>query len=196
MNSAPASFPAPAGPVNPFPASCQEPPGTRPVLVLGLGNPLMGDDGAGLLILDALRETLADDERVAMEDGGTLGMTLLPLFEDARAVVLLDAVHTGAAPGSVVVRRDSELPGFFSHLLSPHQIGLREVLGAAQLCGTLPARLALVGIEAASTNFAEQPGEAMIDAVPRAADTARALIDEMLAELEQTEPSPPLVPHA
>lgn len=168
----------------------------KPVLVLGLGNPLMGDDGAGLLILAALKESLGGDNRVALEDGGTLGMTLLPLVEDARAVVLLDAAHTGSAPGSVIVRRREELPGFFSHLLSPHQIGLREVLGAAQLCGTLPTHLALVGIEAESTGFAESPGEAILNAVPRAAETAHALIGEMLAALGHNEPLPPLPAHA
>lgn len=176
------------------PASHREAGKKSPLLVLGLGNPLMGDDGAGLLILDALKRALAPDERIALEDGGTLGMTLLPLIEDARAVVLLDAAHTGAAPGTVIVRRDGELPGFFSHILSPHQIGLREVLGAAQLCGTLPGHLALVGIEAESTGFAEGPGEAVLKAIPRATETACAVIGDMLAHLQA--PSTPLPAHA
>lgn len=166
------------------------------VLVLGLGNPLMGDDGAGLLLLDALRRAFPADERVIFEDGGTLGMTLLPLIEDARAVLLLDATHTGEAPGSIVVRRQEELPGFFSHILSPHQIGLREVLGAAQLCGTLPEQLVLVGIEADRVAFGQEPGEAVRKALPAAVQTARGLLAEMLGTLERSEPPPALAGHA
>lgn len=166
------------------------------VLVLGLGNPLMGDDGAGLLLLDALREVLPADDRVVLEEGGTLGMTLLPLIEDARAVMFLDATHTGEAPGSVVVRCKDELPGFFSHILSPHQIGLREVLGAAQLCGTLPEQLALVGIETESVAFGQETGEAVRKALPEAVRTARQVLAGMLDILERSEPQPARAGHA
>ncbi len=181
---------------NRLPSSAARPAPAPRVLVLGLGNPLMGDDGAGLLILDALRRAAPVDERVTFEDGGTLGMTLLPLIEDARAVLLLDATHTGERPGTVIVRRKNELPGFFSRILSPHQIGLREVLGAAQLCGTLPEQLALVGIEAACVEFGKEPGEDVRTALRDAVSAALAVLDEMLSGLERSETPSPLAAHA
>lgn len=179
-----------------LPSSVRRSAPAASVLVLGLGNPLMGDDGAGLLLLDALRHALPADERVIFEDGGTLGMTLLPLIEDARAVLLLDATHTGETPGSIVVRRRDELPGFFSRILSPHQIGLREVLGAAQLCGTLPEQLVLVGIEAEHVAFGHEPGDTIRKALPAAVQTARCMLAEILANLERSKPSTVLAGHA
>lgn len=151
------------------------------LLVLGLGNPLMGDDGAGLLLLENLRQSEAWPACVLFEDGGTLGMTLLPLIEDAAAVLLLDAVHTGAAPGSVVVRRANQLPGFFKNILSPHQIGLSEILGAAQLCGTLPAHIALVGIEAENVAFTASVSSTVRNAIPAAVRQAQDTLHDLLA---------------
>ena len=64
-----------------------------PVLVLGVGNPLMGDDGIGVELAHRLQER-DYGPLVHVEEGGTLGMTLLPLLEDADTVILLDAVKT------------------------------------------------------------------------------------------------------
>ena len=80
-----------------------------PVLVLGVGNPLMGDDGIGVELAHRLQER-DYGPLVHVEEGGTLGMTLLPLLEDADTVILLDAVKTGAPPGTVVTRSRDELP--------------------------------------------------------------------------------------
>lgn len=68
-----------------------------PVLVLGVGNPLMGDDGIGVELAHRLQER-DYGPLVHVEEGGTLGMTLLPLLEDADTVILLDAVKTGPRP--------------------------------------------------------------------------------------------------
>lgn len=99
-----------------------------PVLVLGIGNPLMGDDGAGVELAHRLQER-DYGPLVHVEEGGTQGMTLLPLLEDADTLILLDAVRTGALPGTVVTRSREELPRHFSRVMSPHQIGMKEVLG-------------------------------------------------------------------
>lgn len=100
-----------------------------PVLVLCVGNPLMGDDGVGVELAKRLQKR-DYGPLVHVEEGGTLGMTLLPLLEDADTVILVDAVKTGAAPGTLVTRSKEELPRHFSRVISPHQIGMKEVLGA------------------------------------------------------------------
>jgi hydrogenase maturation protease len=116
-------------------------------LLLGLGNPLMGDDGIGLA---ALAQLLAQHElppEVEVMDGGTWGMNLLPVIESHRQVVLLDAINTGAAPGSLVELGRDGLPRYFQHKLSPHQIDLREVLALAEWRGTLPDEIVALGIQ-------------------------------------------------
>jgi hydrogenase maturation protease len=121
---------------------------TRTV-VIGLGNPLMGDDGAGVAALERLRLEWELPAEVELVDGGTWGMNLLPLVESAERLILLDAIRTGAAPGTLTVLTRAELPRFFSLKLSPHQIDLREVLALAELRGALPEDLVALGVEPA-----------------------------------------------
>jgi hydrogenase maturation protease len=116
-------------------------------LVVGLGNPLMGDDGLGLSALHRLRTEWAQSDGVTLADGGTWGMMLLPLIEGTDRLLLLDAVRAGAEPGTVIQLTREELPRYFSHKISPHQIDLREVLAAAELRGRLPGRIVVIGVE-------------------------------------------------
>ena len=118
-------------------------------VVLGLGNPLMRDDGIGLAALERLREDWEPGPDVELVDGGTWGMNLLPVIEDADALILLDAVNAGVEAGSALVLERDEVPRFLGLKLSPHQIDLREVLALADLRGTLPARTVVFGVQPA-----------------------------------------------
>lgn len=120
---------------------------TGRTLVVGLGNPLMADDGVGLAALERLREEYEIPAGVELEDGGTWGMMLLPSIEEARELLLLDAVRTASPAGTLSLLGRDQLPLYFSHKISPHQIDMREVLAVAELRGNLPSRLAVVGVE-------------------------------------------------
>jgi hydrogenase maturation protease len=116
-------------------------------LVIGLGNPIMGDDGVGIAALQRLRDEWELPPEVELVDGGTWGMNLLPLVESTRNLILVDAIRSGAAPGMLTVLERCELPRYFSLKLSPHQIDLREILALAELRGLLPDHLVAIGIE-------------------------------------------------
>lgn len=120
--------------------------------VIGLGNPLMGDDGFGLVALARLRDewTL---EGVELADGGTWGMSLLPLIEDSDRVVLLDAIAVGANPGEIVVLERDRLPIYLTRKLSPHQVDLSDVLAAAEWRGKLPLETVAIGVEPQSVEM-------------------------------------------
>jgi len=117
------------------------------VLVLGIGNPLLGDDGIGLRMLDALEARGPWPDNVRLVDGGTWGMSLLPDVIDAERLLVLDAVTTGREPGAIVRGEDDAVPRLYSRPPSPHQVDLREVLAAAELLGALPSPLVVVGVE-------------------------------------------------
>lgn len=119
-------------------------PGT---LVLGVGNPLLADDGVGLVLLDRVRDAGPWPDGVTFEDGGTWGLSLLPALEDAEAVLVLDAVRTSAPPGTVRWARDGAIPRLYRRPACAHQVDLAEVLAAATLLGVLPCRMAVVGVE-------------------------------------------------
>lgn len=151
------------------------------VLVLGIGNPIMEDDAAGLELLKLVRESRQWPDDVVFEDGATLAMALLPAIEDARAVLFLDAMRTGAAPGTVLRRNKEELPGFFARVMSAHEIGLHQVLAAANLRRSLPEWMEMVGIEAANTRCVYPMGEEVKNALPEATDLAIERIEALLA---------------
>jgi len=122
------------------------------VLVLGLGNPLLGDDGAGLRMLEGVEAASPWPANVRLVDGGTWGMSLLPDIIDAERLLVLDAVRTGREPGTVVRGEDDAVPRWYSRPVSPHQVDLREVLWAAELLDGIPSPLVVVGVEPESTD--------------------------------------------
>lgn len=114
-------------------------------VVIGVGSPLMGDDGLGLAALERLRSHHFEPY-VELLDGGTWGMNLLPFIEVAERLLLLDAIDTGSPVDGVVRLDGDEVPRLLVTKLSPHQIDLREVLALADLRGTLPDNLVALGL--------------------------------------------------
>jgi hydrogenase maturation protease len=121
---------------------------TGRTVVIGCGNLLGADDGVGLAVLERLRRWDLPPE-VELADGGTWGLNLLPLIESTDRLLLLDAVDRGKAPGTVTVLEREEIPRVLSTKLSPHQIDLREVLALAELRGSLPRDMVVVGVQPA-----------------------------------------------
>lgn len=119
----------------------------RRTVVIGLGNPLMGDDGLGLVVLERLRAEYAIPPEVELVDGGTWGMNLLPVIEDAGRIILIDAIDIGTAPGTPIRLERARLPRYLATKISPHQVDLRDVLGLAELRGTLPNDTVAVGLQ-------------------------------------------------
>lgn len=122
-------------------------------LVIGLGNPLMGDDGLGLAALARLSEHWRLPPTVSLLDGGTWGLNLLPPIEGARQVLFLDAVRAGRRPGTLVRLERRDLPRTMGVKLSPHQVDFREVLAVLELRGTAPATMMCLGLEPASVEL-------------------------------------------
>jgi hydrogenase maturation protease len=115
------------------------------VLVLGIGNLLLSDEGAGVKAVEELQNRYDCSDAVEIVDGGTSGSELLPYFEDRSHILIIDAVKTGNKPGAIV--RIENPPAFFQKKLSPHQIGLADVLGLAAITDNLPRNITLFGIE-------------------------------------------------
>lgn len=143
--------------------------------VIGLGNPLLTDDGVGLVLLEKLREDGWPD--VEMVDGGTWGLSLLPVLADCDQVLVLDAIRSGNEPGTVVQGSGEQVPRLYRFPLSPHQIDLSEVMAAAELTGGLPEQIWVIGVEPGSTDGpCMDLTEPVARAVPLALDTARSVL--------------------
>ena len=123
-----------------------EPPVPETV-VIGVGNPLMGDDGLGIAALERLRNGWRIEPHLELLDGGTWGLNLLPHVEAARCVLFIDAIDADLEPGTLVELEREDIPRFLARKLSPHQIDVKEVLALAELRGTLPEELVAVGLQ-------------------------------------------------
>ena len=154
----------------------------EPITVLGIGNPIMGDDGVGLEILEQLRAHYADQQHLEFVDGGTSGMELLPTIQDAESLLVLDALAPRAhsTPGDVVTLIGDQIPRLLNSKLSPHQVGLLDLLSAARLLGTEPRRVAVVGVVAESTELHVGLTPTVTRALPGAVAEAQTLLDEWL----------------
>ena len=122
--------------------------GTRRVVVLGLGNVLWADEGFGVRCLEALQARCEFDDDVRLVDGGTQGLYLLPHVHAARRLLIFDAVDYGLAPGTLKVVEDDDVPRFLgAKKMSLHQTGFQEVLSLAQLTGSFPESVLLIGCQ-------------------------------------------------
>lgn len=149
------------------------------ILVLGIGNLLLGDEAVGVRIVEALEQRYRLPAHVEVLDGGTSGMELMEIMADRDHLIVADAVLTGAAPGSVAVLYDEEIPALFTRKVSPHQLGLSDVLMALRLTDEFPRRLTLVGVVPESL----EPGIGLTAVVSQAIEPALA---QVLLALEES----------
>ncbi|KML68574.1 HyaD/HybD family hydrogenase maturation endopeptidase [Pectobacterium peruviense] len=149
------------------------------ILVLGIGNLLLGDEAVGVRIIEALEQRYRLPEHVEVLDGGTSGMELMDVMANRDHLIVADAVLADSPPGSVVELHDEEIPAFFTRKVSPHQLGLSDVLMALRLTEEFPRRLTLVGVVPASL----EPGIGLTALVSRAIEPALA---QVLAALQSS----------
>jgi hydrogenase maturation protease len=151
---------------------------TGPVLVLGVGNVLLRDDGVGVRVMEELRRLAADDPAAVPDgtrfvDGGTLGLGLLGEVRGAASLLLLDAVDLGQEAGTLSALRGEAIaaaggPGAGA---APGSVG--ELLATARLMGWLPDPVVLLGVQAGDTEIGMGLSPRVEAAVPAAVEAAR-----------------------
>ncbi len=151
------------------------------IAVVGIGNSLLTDDGAGIHTLERFAANNADED-IHCLDGGTVGLALLDRIAHHDGFVALDAMILGKPPGTVTVLRGEDMD---AHLRrqngSVHELGLSDLLDALRLRGELPENRALVGIEPADMNWGTEPTDVVAAAIPDAAECVADLVREWRA---------------
>ena len=125
-----------------------------PLLVLGLGNVLLGDDGLGAAAVARIRDHYDWPEDVRVFDGGTLGLALLPYVEEAEAVILVDAIRDDQPAGTFVRLDGDDVAPAVATRLSPHQVGVADLLDGARSRDRYPSRVVLLGLVPESMELA------------------------------------------
>lgn len=135
-------------------------------VVLGIGNTILTDEAAGVRAVEALERGWKLPENVQAIDGGTSGMEMIEDLSNLDFLIVLDAVKTGAAPGTVVKIAGEEIPVFFRSKLSPHQIALPDVLASLELLDALPKEIVILGVEFISLELGMEMTPTVAEKVP------------------------------
>jgi len=137
------------------------------VLVIGLGNPLLGDEGIGVRVAEELRG-LELPSGVDVIDGGTAGLGLISLMEGYQRVIIVDAADMGRPPGSVVRFTPTEVQfRTVEAPLSLHQIGLGGVLALAEALGISPGELVIIGVQPGQVEMGARLSPEVEGAIPQ-----------------------------
>jgi hydrogenase maturation protease len=148
-----------------------EPNPTRKTVVIGVGNIIHADDGAGV---HALRKLQCDSRLpgdVTLIDGGTRGLELLAFLYDSSRLLLLDAIDVGERPGTLLRIAGDELRGLPGGA-SVHQLGVADLLATLPLVSETPREIVILGVQPARTDWGTEmsaPVEAAIEPLVEAA---------------------------
>ena len=149
---------------------------TRSLAVVGIGNNLLTDDGAGIHVLEEVATANTADD-VTCIDGGTVGLALLNRLSNLHGLVALDAMILGKEPGSITVLEGEDMDAHLRNQRgSVHEVGLSDLMDALRLRGELPENRALIGIEPADMDWGTEPTAPVAAAVPKAAAAANSLV--------------------
>ena len=159
--------------------------------VLAVGNPIMGDDGIGLEILAGLQQLLPtrpawqaarDAGELALLEGGTGGMELVPVVQESAHLLILDSVSAGngRTPGQALHLSGDHVPRLLSMKMSPHQVGLLDILTSARLTGKEPRVLEVVGVVSENVDLRLGLTESAQGGIPRAVEFAAEILDSWL----------------
>ncbi len=149
------------------------------ILILGVGNILLSDEGVGVRTVERLEKIHAFPEEVELLDGGTSGMELISHIENREHLWIIDAVkQEGLQPGDTLRKDLDDPPAYFQQKITPHQLGLSDVLAAASLTDCLPGHIRLYGIVPQSLDTG-------IDLTEAANKGMEAIMDLILADLSE-----------
>ncbi len=161
---------------------------TKKILIAGVGNRLMGDDGFGPRVIDLLSSAPLP-ENVEARDIGTAGLTIATDLVEYDLVVFVDSVNLEGEPGQlyksgIVVEEGGEDAAELSRF-TLHEVGLEGLLKFAKAIGALPPRVILIGCKPKALGPSLELSPEVEDTLHRAADMALATVEEFLSEINK-----------
>ena len=146
-------------------------------LILGIGNTLLTDEGAGIHALNHLHTLYPDIPDLTFIDGGTLSFTLAVWIEDCPNLIVFDATQLNSPPGTVKTFVGTEMDDFLGKTkCSAHEVGLLDLMDIARLTEKLPENRALIGIQPELMDWGMEPTPAVANALDTAVNEAVELI--------------------
>ena len=117
------------------------------IVVLGLGNILMEDEGIGVHVANHLEQNYLFKPEIEIVDGGTSGLDLLPFFGPEKSILIIDAVNFDMKPGTVASLEDDDILAQLDPKISLHHLGLSDLISVSELLDKKPQKMTLLGIQ-------------------------------------------------
>lgn len=148
------------------------------ILVLGIGNTLLIDEGVGIFAMRELEAHFGPSDDIEFLDGGTLSFTLAVPIAECDALLVIDAAELHAAPGTVQCFKGEEMDRFLgaNRKSSVHEVGLLDLMSISQLSGRWPQQRALIGIQPAVIAWGEELSPAVAAALSEVCEKAGDII--------------------
>ena len=158
-------------------AVARAPPMPPAALVIGFGNVLLSDDGAGVQLVERLRTDLGPSNAQFI-DGGTLSFSLLSYIESTDSMLVVDAADIGGVPGTIALFEGASMDAFLmsARRRTVHEVGLIDLLDMARLQDSLPSRRALLCIQPHRIDWSETLSAPVAQALPEAVKQGKALL--------------------
>ena len=159
------------------------------ILVLGIGNSLLADEGVGVVAMRQLESRFAAREDMEFVDGGTLSFTLAVPISECEALLVIDAAELGAAPGTVRSFEGEEMDRFLgeNRKSSVHEVGLMDLRAISLLTGFWPQLRALIGVQPGFVGWGEELTPAVDAALPQIFSIATEIIDRFAESVKYFE---------
>lgn len=135
------------------------------ICVLGVGNPLLGDDGFGIEVVKKLKNEIGESPDIEIIDGGSLGIYLLPYLEDKTHLIVVDIINFGGKPGEIVKLKLDEIPAFLGLKVSEHQITFHEVIALMNFLEVKPVEGLLIGVQPKRSEWGEKISNEVEEAI-------------------------------
>lgn len=145
----------------------------RRAVLLGVGNTLLTDEGVGVRLIEQLQAGYEIPAVLEVIDGGTAAMELLEDLENLDLLVIADCVRVGKPPASVVVLKGDEVPAFFRARISPHQVGLSDVLATLEITERAPRNVVVIGVQPFDISTCMEQSAPVRAAMPEALQAIR-----------------------
>ena len=161
--------------------------GRSKILVLGIGNTLLTDEGIGVHVLEKLKSSSSSLlQQAELMDGGTLSFTLAEPIENCEQMIVIDAAELKAVPGTVSVFENQDMDDYITsgNKKSVHEVSLADVMSITLLSGHLPEKRALVGIQPEDIDWGDKPTKAVSAAIPVAVKEVESLLERWSHESE------------
>lgn len=138
----------------------------KKILLIGLGNVLLSDEGLGVKVVKDLEEELSFPEEVEVLDGGTGAFFLLPHLEKADYLIVVDAIKLGSKPGTLIIENLENLPQDTLEKISLHEVSFPDLLRILELKGKKFEKIILAGIEPKNIEVGTELSEEVKRSIP------------------------------